>query len=172
MKKTALITALAVAALSLSACASEPAAGVDDSKAAATTTAAKETAKPSDPLKAAEQAANVDGLKVSKSTAKGAPIIAQFQISEHLSSLATKLDAQDDTVKILKAVQENVPSYSKVYVQGSLPTTDAYGKESNSMVLNASYGKATVQRIDFDGIDSGSVWTIRDGGNINANILG
>lgn len=171
--------ALAVVLVIFSACMSggkddkgSGAAGAADDKAAAKTAAAKETAKPSDPLKAAQQAASVDGLDISKSTAKGEPIIAQFPISDNFTKHGIAVVAQDDTVKILKAVRENVPSFTKVYVQGSLATKDEYGNESDSTILNVFYGKATVDKINFDGIDSGTIWTIRDGGKINAGLLG
>ncbi|SJM62691.1 hypothetical protein FM101_07420 [Arthrobacter rhombi] len=131
---------------------------------------AKAAAK--DPLKAAELAANVDGLTVTESTAPGKPVIAQFPIADHLSKLAIKLDAQDETIKILKAVRENVKSYKTVYVQGSFASTDDYGNDTDYTVLNVHYEKATVDKINFDGIESGSAWSIRDGGTINSSLLG
>ncbi|MGP5396024.1 hypothetical protein [Arthrobacter rhombi] len=165
MKKTALITALAVAALGVSGCTSDATA-----EAPAATESAKTTA--ADPLKAAAEAAGVDGLEITKSSAKGKVIVAQFPVTDHMTKRMVSLDAKDDAVKILKAVRDNVPSYTKVFVQGSFATTDDYGNETNPMVINASYGKATVDKINFDGIDSGTIWTIRDGGKINAGLLG
>ncbi|MGP5164847.1 hypothetical protein [Arthrobacter rhombi] len=173
------VVALVVVLVVFSACMSggkddkrSDAAGAADSKAAATMAPAKKAPKPSDPIKAAEQAANVEGLEILKSTAKGKPVIAQFPISDNFTKSGIATVAQDDTAKILKAVRENVPSFTMIYVQGSFATKDEYGNESDSTILNVFYGKSTVDKINFDGIDSGSIWTIRDGGNINSNILG
>ncbi|MGP5228258.1 hypothetical protein [Arthrobacter rhombi] len=173
MKKEALAAALAVAALSLSGCAGGTSAPADTERPANSAPSAHESAPaPADPLEAAAQAANVDGLEVTKSSAKGKVIVAQFPVADHMTKRMIVLDAQDDTVKILEAIKENVSEYTEIYVQGSFATTDDYGNESNPLVVNASYANETVEKINFDGLDSSRVWTIRDGGKIDSSLQG
>lgn len=173
MKKTALAAVLAIAALSASACTSGTSGPVDTTTPADSAPNAHESAPaPADPLEAAAHAANVDGLEVTKSSAKGKVIVAQFPVADHMTKRMIALDAQDDTVKILEAVREHVPGYTEIYVQGSFATTDDYGNESNPLVVNASYANETVEKINFDGLDSSRVWTIRDGGKIDSSLQG
>lgn len=55
-------------------------------------------------------------------------------------------------------------------MQGRFPTKDAYGNSENSIVLNVFYTRATLDKINFDGIDNDTIWAIRDGGFVHPEL--
>ncbi|MFD7247930.1 hypothetical protein ACFV6Y_39035 [Streptomyces massasporeus] len=103
---------------------------------------------------------------------QGEVLFAQFDISDNLTKGFIRRGAQYKTVEILKYADQAYPNVSKVFVQGSFPTTDAYGNTSNGMILNAGYDRSTLDKINFDGIDSGKIWEIRDGGMVHPDLQG
>lgn len=50
--------------------------------------------------------------------------------------------------------------------------TDAYGNTSDSIILNAGYDRATLEKINFDGVDRGRIWDLRDAGMVHNELQG
>ncbi|WP_396902674.1 DUF2510 domain-containing protein [Mycolicibacterium sp.] len=101
---------------------------------------------------------------------QGEVLFAEFDIHDNLTKGFIRRGAQSETVDILKYANEAYPNVSKVFVQGKFPMKDAYGNTSNSMILNAGYDRATLDKINFDGIDSSKIWEIRDGGMVHPDL--
>ena len=97
-------------------------------------------------------------------------IFAEFPISDNFSKGMIASGAKRDTLDILKAVRESGIKYKRVFVQGKFPMQDAYGNSSNSMILNAGYDKATVDKINFDGINSDNIWDLKDAGMVHGEL--
>lgn len=134
-------------------------------KKAAVAKAKAEAAK--HPFKAVEEAAAVDGLKVSES---GKVLFAKFPIADNLTKGLIRSGTQRSTVDVLKAVSENTKGYTKVFVQGTFPMQDQYGNGSDSIILNVGYDKKTVGMITFDGVNPDGIWGIRDGGMVHPEL--
>lgn len=122
----------------------------------------------SGPYAAAINAAAVSGLKIEDTG--GGVLFASFPIADSLTKKLISFGAKSSTLAILKSIKANVPSYVKVFVQGSFETKDSYGNSKNSIVLNAGYLKETVDKINFDGIDISGIWDIKDDGMVHPDL--
>jgi hypothetical protein len=71
---------------------------------------------------------------------------------------------------ILKYARGAYPTASKVVVQGSFPMTDAYGNTSTDVILNVSDDRATLQNVNFDGVDPAKIWSLRDSGSVHPEL--
>lgn len=58
--------------------------------------------------------------------------------------------------------------------RGPLPTDPrAYGNSNqDTIVLNVGYEKVTLDRINFNGVDTGKIWDIRDSGTVHPELAG
>lgn len=101
---------------------------------------------------------------------EGDVVFADFDISDNFTSGLRKIGAQSKTLEILEYAQQEYPAASKVWVQGSFPTKDQYGNTSDSVVLNVGYDRATLDKINFDGMSYTQVWDIRDGGMVHPDL--
>jgi hypothetical protein len=100
----------------------------------------------------------------------GEVVSAQFDIGDAIFMSFTKILARQRTKEILQYAQMEYPQASRVVVQGRFPTKDAYGNSENSVVLNVFYTRATLDKINFDGIDNDKIWAIRDGGFVHPEL--
>lgn len=126
-------------------------------------------AKSDDPLVRAAANAGLTGLEIHQ---EGTVVFAAFPIGDSLTKKSIASGAKASTIEILKAVNENVTDYERVWVQGTFPTKDAYGNTSDTQVLNVGFDKATVDKINFDGVDKATVWELRDAGMVHAELGG
>lgn len=140
----------------------------DAEKAAAEKKAAEEKKRAATPEGIAGSA-GVDDLTV---FTEGSVVFAEFPIADNFSKGMIASGAKRDTLDILKAVRESGMKYSRVFVQGKFPMQDSYGNSSVSMVVNAGYDKATVDKINFDGINPDGIWGLRDAGMVHPEFQG
>ncbi|WP_158087268.1 hypothetical protein [Mycobacterium aquaticum] len=47
---------------------------------------------------------------------------------------------------------------------------DDYGNTSNPVILNVDYDAATLDKINFDNVNSKKIWEIRDGGMVHPEL--
>jgi hypothetical protein len=81
----------------------------------------------------------------------------------------TKSLARQSTKDILKCADTEWPQAGAVVVQGRFPTTDPYGNSQNSVVLNVTYLREVLDRINFDGVIE-DIWAIRSSGFIHPEL--
>lgn len=103
---------------------------------------------------------------------EGEIVFAEFDIADSLTKGMIRRGAQDKTVEILKFARDAYPDAARVFVQGRFPMTDQYGNTSDSIILNAGYDQSTLQRINFDGVDRGRIWDLRDAGMVHSELQG
>lgn len=139
--------------------------------AAAQAVSPPETSPPAPPVPAGPTVPDGVDFHTEPGTS-GEVLFAQFDISDNLTKGFIRRGAQYKTVEILKYADAVYPGVSKVFVQGSFPTTDAYGNTKTGIILNAGYDRATLDKINFDGIDSGKIWEIRDSGMVHPDLQG
>jgi hypothetical protein len=96
----------------------------------------------------------------------GQEVTAKFAISDNLTEGFIKNGARFKTIEILKYAKATYPGASQVTVQGSFPMKDAYGNTSTDVVVNLTYLKSTIDKINFDGVDKDTIWELSDSGFI------
>ncbi|OBI44314.1 DUF2510 domain-containing protein [Mycobacterium colombiense] len=96
----------------------------------------------------------------------GDVVNARFAIRDNYTEQLIKDGARLDTIDILKYAKATYPDASAVNVQGTFPMTDPYGNTSTQVAIDLTYSKATLNKINFDGISKASIWEIRDSGNV------
>jgi hypothetical protein len=96
----------------------------------------------------------------------GDVVNARFAIRDNYTETMIKDGARLDTIDILKYARATYPDASAVNVQGTFPMTDPYGNTSTHVAIDLTYSRATLNKINFDGVTKNSIWEIRDSGSI------
>lgn len=87
-------------------------------------------------------------------------LVVRWAINENLTEGLTKDTARIEAAKILEAVRDSGISYDRVLLDGTYPLVDRYGNESEERVVLATYDRATVERINFDGVPTHGVFEL------------
>lgn len=96
----------------------------------------------------------------------GDVVDARFAIRDNYSEQMIKDGARLDTIDILRYARATYPDASAVNVQGTFPMTDPYGNTSTQVAIDLTYSRATLNKINFDGVTKNSIWEIRDSGTV------
>ncbi len=91
---------------------------------------------------------------------------ARFAIRDNYSEEMIRDGARSDTIQILKYAHATYPNASAVNVQGTFPMTDPYGNTSTQVAIDLTYSRATLNKINFDGVRANTIWEIRDSGTV------
>lgn len=144
---------------------------ISSSETTATRTAAAMLSTPAPPPAPAGPVAP-EGVKFHvEPGSNGDVVFAEFAVHDNLTNGFIKRGAQMETVDILKYARDQYPAASQVVVQGTFQTKDTYGNlHPGTVVLNVRYNQETLQKINFDGISTGDIWDIRDGGTIHPDL--
>jgi hypothetical protein len=143
------------------------------SSAAATTTAETSIPNISSSVQAAPPASPTptgpikpDATFTTGEGPNGQEVTATFSISDNLTEGFIKSGARGDTIEILKYAVATYPNAAQVTVVGSFPMEDAYGNTETDEVVNITYLRSTLEKINFDGVDRDKIWELRDSGYI------
>ncbi|KLO42369.1 hypothetical protein ABW17_12015 [Mycobacterium nebraskense] len=96
----------------------------------------------------------------------GDVVDARFAIRDNYTEQMIKDGARLDTIDILRYATATYPDASAVNVQGTFPMTDPYGNTATHVAIDLTYSRATLNKINFDGISKASIWEIRDSGTV------
>lgn len=96
----------------------------------------------------------------------GTVVNAKFAIRDNYTETMIRDGARQDTIAILRYASATYPDASAVNVQGTFPMTDPYGNTSTYVAIDLTYSRATLNKINFDGVTKTSIWEIRDSGTI------
>jgi Protein of unknown function (DUF2510) len=108
-----------------------------------------------------------DGVAFATSPGPDGEVVnARFAIRDNYTETMIKDGARLDTIDILKYVRATYPNASAVNVQGTFPMTDPYGNTSTQVAIDLTYSRATLNKINFDGVSKVSIWEIRDSGSV------
>jgi hypothetical protein len=107
--------------------------------------------------------ADVQGLWFDvKPGPNGKIVTAHFKIGEGFTNGLTKDGARIDTMNILKFAQAAYPNVAEVDVDGSADMVDQYGNTKGEQVVSLTYTRATLDKINWQGIDFKNIWNIAD----------
>jgi hypothetical protein len=98
--------------------------------------------------------------------ANGDVVDAHFAIRDNYTEKLIKDGARLDTIEILRYARVTYPDAAAVNVQGTFPMTDPYGNTSTQVAIDLTYLRATLYKINFDGVTKASIWEIRDSGTV------
>lgn len=108
-----------------------------------------------------------DGVTYTISPGPNGDVVeARFAIRDNYSETMIKDGARRDTIDILRYARATYPDASAVNVQGTFPMTDPYGNTSTQVAIDLTYSRATLNKINFDGVSKISIWEIRDSGSV------
>lgn len=129
------------------------------------------TAGPSTPAEAAPSTPagpkKPDGVTFTTGAGPDGELVdARFAIRDNYTELLIKDGARLDTIDILRYARATYPDAAAVNVQGTFPMTDPYGNTSTQVAIDLTYSRATLNKINFDGVTKNSIWEIRDSGSI------
>jgi len=96
----------------------------------------------------------------------GPEVTATFDIGDNLTEGLIKAGARFETIEILEYAKAEYPDASQVTVRGSFPMVDQYGNTSTDVVVDVTYLRSTIYKINFDGIDKDKIWEVADSGYI------
>ncbi|OBH97770.1 DUF2510 domain-containing protein [Mycobacterium scrofulaceum] len=108
-----------------------------------------------------------DGVTFTTSPGPDGDVVdARFAIRDNYTEQMIKDGARTDTIDILRYARATYPDAAAVNVQGTFPMTDPYGNTATHVAIDLTYSRATLSKINFDGITKASIWEIRDSGTI------
>jgi hypothetical protein len=108
-----------------------------------------------------------DGVTFAISPGPNGDVVdARFAIRDNYTEAMIKDGARLSTIDILRYARATYPDASAVNVQGTFPMTDPYGNTSTQVAIDLTYSRATLNKINFDGVTKNSIWEIRDSGSV------
>jgi hypothetical protein len=146
--------------------------GFDEDKASQSTSSSSPTmAGPSTPTEAPPPTPTgpqkPDGVSLAVSPGPDGDVVnARFAIRDNYTETMIKDGARLSTIDILRYARATYPDASAVNVQGTFPMTDPYGNTSTQVAIDLTYSRATLNKINFDGVTKNSIWEIRDSGSV------
>lgn len=101
----------------------------------------------------------------------GGVTTVEFDIADNFTSGMISSGAQRATFEAIELALEEHPDTGRVAIEGSFPTVDAYGEQSDSIILRPFYDRETIDRINFDNQYAIDIWAISDGGMVHPDLL-
>ncbi len=136
------------------------------------TSAPKNTVTPADPktaLKDTIAAAlgsgdrNVPRIRgISFDAFETGDVFVEWEINDNLTNDLIKFGAADDCTKIAKAIAKSGFQYTHLTLQGYFPMQDVYGNSNDAMVINLTYSKATLDKVNWDNFILQNIYKIAD----------
>ncbi|NIA07350.1 MAG: zinc-ribbon domain-containing protein [Actinobacteria bacterium] len=103
---------------------------------------------------------NRDVRRIHDINVNGDFVLVKFSINDNLANSWIKFGAKADIIDILKAVSKSQYPYSIIDVNGTFALTDKYGNSEESKVIQATYRRSTVERINWSGFDLENVYEV------------
>ena len=138
----------------------------DDKKDSASTATSSSSATATAPPEPAGPKLPTNATVTTDQGPDGEVVTARFAIKDNFTNGFIKDGARFDTIDILKYANAKYPNASEVNVQGTFPMTDQYGNTKTDVVVNITYLRSTLDKINFDGVRKDRIWEIRDFGFI------
>ena len=89
-------------------------------------------------------------------------IFINWAINDNLTENLIVFGAKSDATDILKALAQSGIDYTYVILSGSFPMVDEFGNSAEKNVVNLTFNKDTVGRINWDNFLSDNIYSIAD----------
>jgi hypothetical protein len=93
-------------------------------------------------------------------------IFVHWAINDNLTENLIKFGAKSDATSILKEIAMSGIDYTYVTLSGSFPLVDQFGNTNERNVVNLTFNKKTVDRINWENFISDNIYEIADEANI------
>jgi len=93
-------------------------------------------------------------------------IFIHWAINDNLTENLIKFGAKSDATDILKAVAMSGLDYTYVILSGSFPLVDQFGNTNERNVVNLTFNKDTVDRINWENFLTDNIYQVADEANI------
>lgn len=133
-----------------------------DDKAPAASTSTSVAAPASETAKAAEPETPKPPHDATAAVMGDGSVDITFDIGDNFTHNMIVRKAQGDTVDLLKWAKENYPAASEVVITGRFPMTDQFGNTATDEILIVAYTRATLDKINFGGVNRENIWTLAD----------
>jgi hypothetical protein len=132
----------------------------------AATNTPKPTLSPEDALESAVKSAlrpgNRDVTRLQSVSIRGDLIQVNWAINDNLNVKLIGHGAQMDVVDILEAVSKSNLQCKQVHLVGTFSMQDAYGNVEEKPVVNVTYYKTTIDRINWDNFITDNIYLLAD----------
>ena len=85
-----------------------------------------------------------------------------FTVNDNITKGFVRFGAKSDIEKILKATESLAGKYSEVIVIGTFSLTDKFGNSKESRVIEATYTRNTINKINWQGFLIDDIYAIAD----------
>ncbi len=93
-------------------------------------------------------------------------IFINWAINDNLTEDLIVFGAKSDATDILKALAQSGTDYTYVILSGSFPMADKFGNSDEKNVVNLTFNKETVERINWDDFLSDNIYSIANEANV------
>lgn len=93
-------------------------------------------------------------------------LFVQWAINDNLSETLIRHGARKDATDILEAIAASRIDYSYVIMSGSFPLSDQFGNANETNVVNLTFHKTTVDKVNWENFLSSNIYSIADEANV------
>jgi hypothetical protein len=137
-----------------------------DTPLPAATNTPKPTLSPEELLRSAVKGAlrsgNRDVTRLQSVSIRGNMIQVDWAINDNLSTNLIGHGAQMDIVDILEAVNKSDFQYEQIHLVGTFSMQDVYGNVEEKPVVNVTYYKTTIDKINWDNFITDDIYLLAD----------
>ena len=105
---------------------------------------------------------NRDVRRVSEARQQGDRLVVRWAINDNLTAGMVRRGAQIDVRDMLEVIAAGSETYTTVLLRGTFAMVDQFGNASESPVVEATYTKDTIDRINFDNFLTDNVYAIAE----------
>ena len=104
---------------------------------------------------------------VSAAQLQGERLFVQWAIDDNFTSDMIRRGARLDIRKMLEVIAEGQEPYTSVFLRGTFPLTDRFGNASEANVVEATFTKSAIDRINFENFLTDNVYAIAEDTDIH-----
>ena len=112
-------------------------------------------------------AGNRDIERVNEAGLQGERLIVQWAINDSLTANLIQASARRDIRDMLEAIASSSESYTTVFLRGTFSMVDQLGNASETTVIEATYTKDTIDRINFQNFRVDNVFAIAEDSQVH-----
>ena len=100
--------------------------------------------------------------RVSEARLQGEQLFVQWAINDNLTAGMVRGGARIDISDVLEVIADDSETYTSVFLRGTFAMVDQFGNASETPVVEATYTKETIDRINFENFLTDNVYAIAE----------
>ena len=110
---------------------------------------------------------NRDVQRVSVAQLQGERLVVQWAINDNLTSGMVSRGARLDIHNMLEVIADGQEPYTSVFLRGTFSLVDRLGNASEANVVEATFTKSTIDRINFENFLTDNVYVVAEDTDIH-----